>query len=63
MTPPAGKERLYAVWSRTPLAVAHICDVVRPGPALRDMRRLQVKLAELRPEDWHAVMLELEHGV
>jgi hypothetical protein len=61
MTPPAGKERLYAVWSRTPLAVAQLSDLIRPGPALRDMRRVQDKLEELRPEDWHAVMLELEH--
>jgi hypothetical protein len=28
---------------------------------LRDMRRVEEALAELRPEDWHAVLLELEH--
>jgi hypothetical protein len=61
MTPPAGRERLYAVWSRTSLAVGQLCDLIGPGPALRDMRRVQDKLAEMRPEDWHAVMLELEH--
>jgi hypothetical protein len=61
MTPPAGTERLYAIWNRTPLAVAQLSDLVRPAPALRDMRRVQDKLEELRPEDWHAVMLELEH--
>jgi hypothetical protein len=61
MTPPAGKERLYAVWSRAPLAVAQITDLIRPGAVLRDMKRVQDKLAALPPDDWHAVMLELEH--
>jgi hypothetical protein len=61
MTPPAGKERLYAVWSRAPLAAAQITELIRPGVVLRDMQRVQEKLAELRPDEWHAVMLELEH--
>ncbi len=61
MTPPAGKERLFAVWSRSPLAGTQITGLIQPGVALRDMRRVQDKLEELRSEDWHAVMLELEH--
>jgi hypothetical protein len=28
---------------------------------LRDMKRVQDELGELRAEDWHAVLLELEH--
>jgi hypothetical protein len=61
MTPPAGRERLYAVWSRTPPAAAQLASLTRTGPALRDMEKVHDTLAPLRPEDWHAVMLELEH--
>ncbi len=61
MTPPAGKERLFVVWSRSPLAGTQITGLIQPEVALRDMRRVQDRLEELRPEDWHAVMLELEH--
>lgn len=54
LTPPAGRERLYAVWTRTPL---------KPdGVRARDMRRVEEALSELRPEDWHAVLLELDHA-
>jgi hypothetical protein len=61
MTPPAGRERLYAVWSRTPPAAAQLASLTSTGMALRDMQKVQETLAEQRPEDWHAVMLELEH--
>ena len=61
LTPPAGRERLYAVWSRLPLAQAQLAGLVRPGVVTRDMQRVQDTLATLRAEDWHAVMLELEH--
>jgi hypothetical protein len=61
MTPPAGRERLYAVWSRTPLPASQLSWLARPGVATRDMQRVQETLSKLRAEDWHAVMLELEH--
>jgi hypothetical protein len=54
LTPPAGRERLYAVWSRSPLTAA--------GVQLRDMKRVEERLTALRPEDWHAVVLELDHA-
>jgi hypothetical protein len=54
MAPPAGRERLYAVWSRPPLAA--------PAAQLRDMKRVEDRLDGLRPEDWHAVLLELDHA-
>ena len=62
MTPPAGRERVFAVWSRVPLGPAQLSWLVQPGAVLRDVQRVQQTLAELRPEDWHAVMLELDHG-
>jgi hypothetical protein len=61
LTPPAGRERLYAVWSRVPLPQAQLLGLVRPGPVTRDMQRVQQTLETLRPDDWHAVMLELDH--
>jgi hypothetical protein len=62
MTPPAGRERVYAVWSRVPLAQAQLTGLLRPGGvATRDMRRVQETLTPLPAEDWQAVLLELEH--
>jgi hypothetical protein len=61
MTPPAGKEELYAVWSRAPLATTEITGLIRAGTLLRDMQCVQDKLTSLRPEDWHAVKLVMEH--
>jgi hypothetical protein len=61
LTPPAGQERLYAVWSRVSLSRERLASLVRPGVTLRDMQRVQEVVAELRPEDWHAVLLVLEH--
>jgi hypothetical protein len=61
MTPPAGREQVYAVWSRVPLPSGQLAGLVRPGVRTRDMQRVQDTLATLRAEDWHAVMLELEH--
>jgi hypothetical protein len=52
LTPPAGRERLYALWSRNPLAAL---------ARLRDMKRVQETLGELPLDDWHAVVMELEH--
>jgi hypothetical protein len=62
MTPPAGRERVYAIWSRVPQDAGRLARLVRPGVVLRDMQRVQETLQELRPEDWHAVMLELDHA-
>ncbi len=73
MTPPAGRERLFAVWTRQPLALRldQLHSLVerkngdppasRPYVATRDMKRVQQSVQQLRPEDWHAVVLELDH--
>ena len=34
----------------------------RPYVATRDMKRIQQSVQRLRPGDWHAVVLELEHS-
>jgi hypothetical protein len=74
MTPPAGKERPFAVWTRQPLPLRldELHSLVqrqsagspasRPYMATRDMKRVQQSVQKLRPEDWHAVVLELDHG-
>lgn len=61
LTPPAGRERLYAVWSRAPLSQDDLRDLGSPGVATRDLKRVQDVIDELRPEDWHAVLLMLDH--
>jgi hypothetical protein len=35
---------------------------VSTGEAMRDMKRVQQSVQQLRPEDWHSVVLELDHG-
>jgi serine/threonine protein kinase len=72
LTPPAGHERLVAVWSREPLpmrleelrSLADSVELPATGPyrATRDMVRVQQSLRHLRPEDRHTVVLELDHG-
>jgi serine/threonine protein kinase len=74
MTPPAGPERLIAVWTRQPLSLRldQLHSLVkrengdsrasRPYVATRDMKRVQQSVQRLKPEDWHAVVLELDHG-
>jgi hypothetical protein len=74
MTPPAGRERLFAVWTRQPLPlrIDQLHSLVerkngdspasRPYVATRDMKRVQQSVQQLRFEDWHAVVLELDHG-
>jgi len=74
MTSPAGRERLFAVWSRQPLSLRldQLHSLVerkkedspasRPYVATRDMKRVQQSVQQLRPEDWHAVVLELDHA-
>ena len=73
MTPPAGRERLFAVWTRQPLSLRldQLHSLVapekgespasRPYVATRDMKRVQQSVQQLRAEDWHAVGLELDH--
>lgn len=61
LTPPAGREKLYAVWSRVPLARQHLQALGKPGVSTRDMQRMQDAVEELRPDDWHAVVLVLDH--
>ena len=38
-----------------------IAELLKPAAKLRDMQRIQDELSALPPEDWHAVLLELEH--
>src|SRR5262249_9651058 len=71
LTPPTGRERLFALWTREPLplrldeilSLAERGEVPGSGPyrATRDMVRVQESVRELRPEDWQAVVLELDH--
>jgi hypothetical protein len=59
--PPAGVERLYAVWSKRPLSQAQLSGICRPKMALRDLVRIQEAADELGPDDWRAVALEVLH--
>jgi hypothetical protein len=71
LTPPAGQERLFALWSRVPLplrldelaTLAQKGELPVSGPyrATRDMVRVQESVRQLRPEEWQAVVLELSH--
>jgi len=74
MTPPAGRERLFAVWTRQPLELRldqlHSLVESKPGAppasrpyvATRDMKRVQQSVQQLPPEDWQTVIVELDHG-
>jgi hypothetical protein len=69
--PPAGRERLFALWTRAPLplrwdelvSLAERGEVPGSGPyrATRDMVRVQESVERLGPEDWHTTLLELNH--
>jgi serine/threonine protein kinase len=73
MTLPAGRERVFAVWTRQPLSLRldQLHGMVegkdadsaasRPYVATRDMKRVQQSMQRLKPEEWHAVVLELDH--
>jgi serine/threonine protein kinase len=69
MTPPAGDERLFAVWSRMPLPLETAVKLTRGDNeavsplyrATRDMERVQESVRRLRREDWHAAVLRLDH--
>jgi serine/threonine protein kinase len=72
MTPPAGRERIFAVWSRHPLSLrldqleslvqgrAGHPELSGPYVATRDMKLVQQAVWRLAPDDWHAASLELE---
>jgi hypothetical protein len=68
---PAGRERLFAVWTREPLPLGlpqlqgivarHAMPATSPREATRNMVRIKQSAQELPPEDWYAVVLELDH--
>jgi serine/threonine protein kinase len=71
LEPPAGRERLVAVWSGEPLPLLAeqlhgLADRgvsgSRPYLASRDMVRLQEAVRQMRQGDCLSVVLELEHG-
>jgi serine/threonine protein kinase len=68
--PPAGSERLFAVWSRTalPLSLAELArqassesPVSRAYRATRNLVRVEQSVQGLRGEDWQVAVVELEH--
>jgi serine/threonine protein kinase len=71
LTPPAGNERLFALWTRHPLplrleelrSLVEQGGVPGAGPyrATRDMVRVQKSLQQIAPQDRHVVVLELDH--
>jgi serine/threonine protein kinase len=71
LMPPAGRERLFALWTREPLALrpeellglAERREYAVSGPsrATRDMARVQHSLLQLAPGSWDAAVLELNH--
>jgi serine/threonine protein kinase len=71
LTPPAGGERLFAVWSRValPMRLDQLPSLVdkvgvaptRPYQATRDLKRLQHSVQHLSAEDWRVVVLALDH--
>jgi serine/threonine protein kinase len=71
MIPPAGRERLVAVWTGRPLPLRleQLSSLVedgdrpasRPYRATRDMKRVRQSLEDLDRQDRQAVVLELDH--
>jgi serine/threonine protein kinase len=68
MTPPTGRERLFAVWSRQPLHIEQLSSLVEaagvstPYRATRDMKRVHQSIRQLGPDGCRVVALELDHG-
>jgi hypothetical protein len=72
MQPPAGRERLFAVWSRSPLTLplAQLHSAVTrdevplsaPYRATRNMVKVKQSVEALPSGEWHAVALELDHA-
>lgn len=66
LTPPAGQERLVALWTSQPfpLRMDELRGLVeRPGPyrATRDMARVARSLDNFAPAERQAIVLELDH--
>jgi serine/threonine protein kinase len=71
LTPPAGRERLFALWTREALGLnreelRRLAEegelaVSEPYRATRDMARIQELVGRLGPSDWQAVVLEVDH--
>ena len=67
MTPPAGRERLFAVWSREPLRLEQLAGLADPGPvsksyrATRDMKRVQDSVYRLQPDNRQVAVVDVEH--
>lgn len=72
MHPPAGRERLFAIWSRRPLSLSleQIHGAVTKGEvslsgayqATRNMVKVKQSVAQLPPGEWQAVVVELDHA-
>jgi serine/threonine-protein kinase len=71
LTPPAGRERVFALWTARPLALRldEMLQLVTRGEltpsrsyrATRDLVRVQESVRRLEAGDWHVAVLELEH--
>src|SRR5262245_6402590 len=69
LTPPDGRERLVALWSREPLGLrldellrlATDGNVSTAHRATRDIVTVQQSVQGLSPEAWHAAVIELNH--
>jgi hypothetical protein len=71
VSPPNGRERIVAIWSDRPLPlqVGHLWSLVdgttngtsRAYRATRDIKRIEVSLATLRPSSWCARIVEIDH--
>ena len=72
MLPPAGTERLFALWTARPLPLREV-DLraaasgkeLAPSSAYtatRNMARMKKAVQGLRPEEWATAVLEVEHG-
>jgi hypothetical protein len=71
LAPPAGPERVFALWSQGPLVldVQELGEVARQGRppvsasyrATRDMKRLQETLRQLGQQQWQVTVLNLNH--
>jgi serine/threonine protein kinase len=72
LTPPAGSERLFALWTRPPLPLrlGELLDLANRGKlpvsgayhATRDMERIKQSVQQLGREDWCIAVLNLRHA-
>jgi hypothetical protein len=71
IVPPAGRERLFVLWSRCPLplrssdligmANRETLPVSEPYRATRDMKRVTASVRALAPADRHAIVIEIDN--